>query len=293
MRYSIVLVVLCLCACVSSGDHEKVKADLAGAQAKLSQTEEELASKGRQVTGLDAQVTEAEARAKDLEQEIKRLEEKLVRERAERKVTKDMLIESETKLATQLKDKKKLKASVAEMRTALDELKRRKKQADARIKQFKDLLGRFRKLIDAGKLKVKIDDGRMVVELATDVLFGSGSARLSKAGKVAVGEVAEVLKTIEGRKFQVEGHTDNVPIRTKKYPSNWHLAAARAVTVVREMVSDDMPAESVSAASYGDARPVALNRTKEGRAANRRIEVVVVPDLSSLPGFEELKAVGR
>ena len=133
----------------------------------------------------------------------------------------------------------------------------------------------------------------MVVELATDVLFGSGSARLSKAGKEAVGEVTEVFKSIENRKFQVEGHTDNVPIKTRQYPSNWHLAAARAVSVVREMVKDGMPSERVSAASYGDARPVALNRTKEGRAANRRIEVVVVPDLSSLPGFDELKAVSQ
>jgi chemotaxis protein MotB len=69
------------------------------------------------------------------------------------------------------------------------------------------LLGKFKKLIDAGKLKVKIVDGRMVVELATDVLFDSGSAKLSDAGKAAIVEVSQVLATIGERSFQVEGHT--------------------------------------------------------------------------------------
>ena len=129
----------------------------------------------------------------------------------------------------------------------------------------------------------------MVVEMATDVLFGSGSARLSGDGRAAVQEVAGVLAELSGRRFQVEGHTDNVPIRTAQFPSNWELASARAITVVNEMIEAGVPNENVSAASFGEFKPAADNETPEGRAANRRIEIVLVPDLSTLPGFDELR----
>ena len=71
--------------------------------------------------------------------------------------------------------------------------------------------------------------------------------------------------------------------------SNWELAAARALTVVKTMVEAGLPAERISAASYGEHKPARANDSQEGKAANRRIEIVVVPDLSSLPGFDELK----
>ena len=192
-----------------------------------------------------------------------------------------------------LSDTSSLKSSVAEMEAALQDLAARKAQADARIAEFRSLLARFQSLIDAGKLKVKIAYGRMVVELATNVLFASGSADLSPQGKSAIVEVSKVLATIPGRDFQVEGHTDNVPIKTSQYPSNWKLAAARSLTVVKTMVDAGLPPDRVSAASYGDWKPVQSNDTPDGRSGNRRIEIVVVPDLSSLPGFDELnKASG-
>ena len=135
---------------------------------------------------------------------------------------------------------------------------------------------------------MKIVDGRMVVALATDVLFGSGSATLSAEGKSAVAEVAAVLASIPDRKYQVEGHTDDVPIKTAQYPSNWELASARALTVVKAMIDAGVPADRISGASFAESKPAVANATPEGRSANRRIEIVVVPDLSSLPGFDEL-----
>ena len=90
----------------------------------------------------------------------------------------------------------------------------------------------------------------------------------------------------------MEGHTDNVPIRTEQFPSNWELASARALTVLKTMVDAGLPAARVSAASFGDSKPTAGNDTTDGKALNRRIEIVVVPDLSSLPGFDELQKVG-
>jgi chemotaxis protein MotB len=129
----------------------------------------------------------------------------------------------------------------------------------------------------------------MVVVLATDVLFGSGSASLSKDGKAAIVEVAGVLAGIPRRAFQIEGHTDAVPIASAQFPSNWELASARAITVVETMIEAGVKPERVSAASFADSRPVQKNESVEGRKGNRRIEIVVLPDLSTLPGFEELQ----
>ncbi|MBF5045858.1 OmpA family protein [Aggregicoccus sp. 17bor-14] len=186
-----------------------------------------------------------------------------------------------------------MEASVAEMTTALNELQQRKEEAEARMGEYRALLAKFRGLIDAGKLKVRIVEGRMVVVLASDVLFPSGSASLSKEGKAAVGEVATLLASIPRRQFQVEGHTDNVPIATAQYPSNWELAAARALTVVKTMREVGMPPDRISAASFGDSKPAVPNDSAEGRAQNRRIEITIVPDLSTLPGFDELQRVEK
>lgn len=194
-------------------------------------------------------------------------------------------------MASATKDKSRLQASVEQMTRALAELEKRRAESEARVAEFKNLLSKFRTLIDAGKLKVRIVDGRMVVVLATDILFSSGSASLSKDGKVALSEVAQVLATIERRTFQVEGHTDSVPISTAQFPSNWELAAARAITVLKSMTEAGMPAGRISAAAFADTRPVAPNETTEGKAQNRRIDIVIVPDLSALPGFDELKKV--
>jgi len=194
-------------------------------------------------------------------------------------------------MAAATKDKSRLQASVEQMTQALAELEKRRAESESRVAEFKSLLSKFRTLIDAGKLKVRIVDGRMVVVLATDILFSSGSASLSKDGKVALAEVAQVLATIAKRSFQVEGHTDSVPIATAQFPSNWELAAARAITVLKSMTEAGMPADRISAASFGDTRPVAGNDAAEGKAQNRRIDVVIVPDLSTLPGFDELKKI--
>ena len=96
---------------------------------------------------------------------------------------------------------------------------------------------------------------------------------------------------VPDKDFQIEGHTDDVPISTKKYPSNWYLASARALGVVEHLIAAGMSPDHISAASYGDERPFASNETPEGKASNRRIEIVVMPDLSGLPGYDELTGI--
>jgi len=184
-----------------------------------------------------------------------------------------------------------LQADVATLERALAEMQAREDIAKARVAAYQDLVARFAALIDAGTLRVQIVDGKMIVNIGTDILFPSGSAELSKEGQAALPKVGAVLAELSDNMYQVEGHTDYVPIKTTKYPSNWELASARAMTVVRSLTGAGVTPSHISAASFAEYKPAATNDTPEGKQANRRIEIVVVPDLSKLPGFEELNAL--
>jgi chemotaxis protein MotB len=162
-------------------------------------------------------------------------------------------------------------------------------KAKQRIAMFKSMLEKFKKMQESGKIKIKIVNNKMVVEMQSSILFPSGSARLSEDGKEALSDVAQVLSTIKDRKFQVAGHTDNKPIKNRRFKSNWELSSARAVSVVRHMIKSGMLPENLSAAGYADTQPVASNETAEGRAQNRRIEIVLQPNLDELPDLSALE----
>lgn len=155
----------------------------------------------------------------------------------------------------------------------------------ARTQAFQEILNDLKPLVDKGLLKVENVGGRVVIGMASDVLFGSGSADLSAEGASTVMEVARALgRRAADHDFQVEGHTDNQPIASAQFPNNWYLGAARAITVSQKMVEAGFSTKHISAASFGDLHPVASNDTADGRAKNRRIEIVLLPDLSELPG---------
>lgn len=251
-------------------------------RAENDETSQQLSARNQQVRDADVKLEALTTRRTELEASLADEKEKI--DDANLRIARLM-----AEMASASKDKNTLQASIEEMTVAISDLEKRRAAAEARVAEFKSLLAKFKALIAAGKLKVRIVDGRMVVVLATDILFGSGSATLSKDGKVALAEVAQVLTSIPKRNFQVEGHTDDVPIATAQYPSNWELAAARAINVLKAMVEAGLPRGRVSAASFGDARPAMANESAGGKAQNRRIEIIIVPDLSGLPGFEELQ----
>lgn len=186
-------------------------------------------------------------------------------------------------------EKGTLAQALADTKTRLEELRRQQAAAEARAAQFRDLLTRFRQLIDAGQLKVVTRGGRMLLELANDVLFDSGKTELKDVGKRTLTSIAGVLKTMPDRLFQVAGHTDNVRIQTARYPSNWELSTARAVEVVKLLIEAGMDPKNLSAGGYGEFAPVDTNDSSEGRTKNRRIEIALVPNLEelvALPGVE-------
>lgn len=176
------------------------------------------------------------------------------------------------------------------MEAALAEAAAREAQAAKRLEEYNSMLRQLKSMIDSGKLKVRIVRGKMVIELPEAVLFPSGSAKLKKEGVRVLAELGPVLASLEGRMFQVGGHTDDKPIRTKRFPSNWELSGARAIDVTKLLVEYGVPATRVSAAAYADTQPVADNDTPEGRALNRRIEIALQPNLEELPDLSDFEA---
>lgn len=181
-----------------------------------------------------------------------------------------------------------LQSNLDQTQRALEELRERERQAQARLATFRGLIERFRSMIESGRLRVRIVRNRMVVELPEGILFDSGRANLKDDGEATLTEVAQVLQEIEGRQFQIAGHTDNVPIRSRRFRSNWELSSQRAVNVARWLIEQGVPANRISAAGYADTQPVASNESGEGRAQNRRIEIVLVPNLDELPDLSSL-----
>ncbi len=166
----------------------------------------------------------------------------------------------------------------------LDQLAAVEREVRERNRIYQEVLGKFQSLIDAGQLSVSISRGRMVINLPQDILFQSGSATVGRDGRETIAQVAKVLADLPDRSFQVEGHTDNVPISTARFPSNWELSTARALSVVRLLVRGGVPPENLSGAGYGEYQPVASNDDAAGRRRNRRIEIVMLPNLDLIAG---------
>ncbi len=132
-------------------------------------------------------------------------------------------------------------AEAQRLRGRLDQLSAIEAEIRERNRIYEEVLGRFRSLIDAGRLSVSIVRGRMVINLPQDILFASGSATLGREGRETLSQIATVLGEFDDRSFQVEGHTDDVPISTTQFPSNWELSAARALSVVKLLVTEGVP----------------------------------------------------
>jgi chemotaxis protein MotB len=177
----------------------------------------------------------------------------------------------------------------ADLAAQLEELRKQKAAADARAALFNEFVAKFRKMIDAGRVSIHVRHGRIVLSLRNDVLFDEGKTDLKPAGKQALADVAQALRTVSSRSFQVAGHTDNLPIKSKEFPSNWELSTARAVVVVKFLSQQGVNPAALSAAGYGEFDPVAANNDAANRTKNRRIEISLVPNIEELISLPELK----
>jgi chemotaxis protein MotB len=132
-------------------------------------------------------------------------------------------------------------------------------------------------LIDKKLVKLKKNDLWIEIEIKSNILFGSGRAALQKKARPVLREVAKVLGDFDNQ-VQVEGFTDNVPIDTDEFQSNWELSAARAASVVHLFSRSGVKPTRLSAVGYGEFKPIAKNNTAAGRQKNRRVKIIVLSD---------------
>lgn len=291
---------LSVSGCVSAGTHQAKLAELSQAQTDLGTTRQQVADLTKDRDALKQRLQDAMAQVADLSARLRQLENKLQGLTVERDQYAKLLNDS-TALVGQLKERLEklgqnvdkltaergqLQSGLQDAKTRLEELRKQKAAAEARLALFRGLVSKLRAMIDSGQLKVVTRDGRMLIALPDDVLFDSGKAEVKPQGQEALTKVAQALSAIPDRRFVVAGHTDNVPIRSGRYRSNWDLSAARAIEVTLLLVSKGMKPQALAAAGFGEFDPVAPNDTPEHKSQNRRIEIVLQPNISDLPSLE-------
>ncbi len=290
--------------CVTAGTHQAKLDELSRTQADLAKSRQETVDLSKERDDLKKRIQDALAQVADLSGRLGQAEGKVKGLTTERDQYARLLNDS-TALVGQLKERLEklgqnvdklstergqLQAGLTDAKARLEELRKQKAAAEARLQIFRNLVDKLRAMIDAGQLKVITREGRMLIALPDDVLFDSGKAEVKPQGQEALAKVAQVLSTIAERRFLVAGHTDNVPIRSGRYRSNWDLSAARAIEVTLFLVAKGMKPQALAAAGFGEFDPIAQNDTPEHRTQNRRIEIVLQPNISDLPPLDGIDA---
>ncbi len=175
------------------------------------------------------------------------------------------------------------KAEIAAQRKKLEQLQAfidmQQKATEALRKKIADALQGF----NSNELTITRKNGKVYISMQEGLLFPSGSAVVNPKGKLALSKVAGVLNTNGDINIDIEGHTDSLPIHTKMYADNWSLSTARATSIAHVLIDEYkvVPAKLI-ASGRSEYDPVATNSTSEGRASNRRTEIILEPKLDEL-----------
>ncbi len=190
----------------------------------------------------------------------------------------------EQKSAEQATEIEKLKREKGDLAGKLEDQKKQIVQVETAkeetSKTYSAMIEKMKSEIAEGQVTITELQGKLTVNMVDAILFDSGKADIKPEGRQVLQKVAEVISEVEDKAVLVEGHTDNVKIGgalARAFPSNWELSAARAINVARYLQRLGVDPNLLSAAAYGEYRPVSENETPEGRAKNRRIEIVLVP----------------
>lgn len=288
-RIALIVIAASLLAggCVSKASFEQKAAEadllrqsIAALETEYRQLEERCRELRREKNALNDKLEEVHNKNSALQQDImraradlKRMErlyttknEKAGEAMAQMRATIDDLEEQNRELAQQLeRERQKRREQVSELKGTYDQL-----------------VGKLEQEIERGEVTISKLEGKLTVNMVERIIFDSGEAEIKPQGLEVLRQVGEVLRGVEEKAIRIEGHTDDVPIspRLKEtFPTNWELSAARAINVVRFLQEKvGIPGEKLFACGFGEFRPIADNDTAEGRARNRRIQIVLVPE---------------
>lgn len=165
---------------------------------------------------------------------------------------------------------------IDELNAQLDELSRTKSALEQKLGSE----------INDKQIKLQMMEKGLVITVVGDLLFDSGKAKIKSEAYSLLDKVSSVLKDNMAKfNLGIEGHTDNLPIKHSGWKSNWELSTARALSVVYYLAANqEISPERLSAIGYGEYRPVASNETKDGRKQNRRVEIVILPNITKVKG---------
>lgn len=216
-----------------------------------------------------------------LEADIKRLNSDKANLAADSKRSQDALNEQLRLQSMELGEKEKeLQARAERLRDLQERVDRQNQLMEGIRKKVADALVNFK----SDQLSVSVKDGKVYVSLSENLLFKSGSAYMGKQGREALGTLAEVLKENQDINVLIEGHTDSLKMGANAaFKDNWELSVERATAIVRLLATDyDVNPDRLIASGRADTSPIATNKTKEGRAKNRRTEIILSPKLDEL-----------
>ena len=174
---------------------------------------------------------------------------------------------------------------IEELEQQLDDSESAGALANRQLDRFRDLAGQLRDALGLADLGIITRNGRMVVLFPNDILFDSGKSELLPGAEETTAKLAAVMGAFPERSFVIAGHTDNVSVtkKTTRFTTNWQLSTLRALTVVEALEAEGVSPSRIAAAGYGEHQPVTSNDTDEGKARNRRIEIIAMPRLDELP----------
>lgn len=272
---------------------ENSKKEISTLKEEISELNNKLSLKEQELSKVSTSNKELSERVKALEADNQTLSRIL--EAKKDQLSKEIfslrakLSESESKLSELERSYEKLKEEVARKDEEISlahakalEIEKEKEKAIQEAKRTQEsLVKELTQEIQKGEIIITQLKGKLTLTMVEKILFDSGSAEIKKDGKDVLNRVGAILKDVKDKQIRVEGHTDNVPISARlqsKFPTNWELSTARATNVVRYLTeSGGVGPERLVAVGHSEWNPVAPNDTSEGRAKNRRIEIVLVP----------------
>ena len=244
---------------------------------RVSELERQLADRDREIAALRSDTADSARRSSQPQEDSDRLAAELTAARQHNEDHDRMAAELESQLAALRQRNSDLEAQLADRDKELSGLRGDLSAEMAKLKQAeRGLIRALKPQIDEKHITVDLNDERLLINLASGYLFGSGEDQLKPAGADALKQVGSILKDFPEYKVHVEGHTDNRPILgalKKKFPSNMELSEARATNAAQALADGGL--SGAHAMGVADTKPVMPNVTTEGRAKNRRVEISV------------------
>ena len=278
---------LLLGGCVSTRTHERKVADL---NALLRQEADHVRADRGRVIALEQDVASYTRQLRDGEQALAVKAEDLEDTRTELQGSQAQVADLQKRvdqlgqdLGKVTGERGELSAAMVVTRARLDDLRDHAQASEARNQLFRQLVQRLHPLIDTGKVAVVVRQGRILIVLPADSMFASGETTPVRTARATMAEVAAALRDLRDRKLLVIGHSDARPIRSERFPSNWELSAARAMTVARMLMTAGLAPNALAIVGQAEYDPLVASDDEASRSRNRRIEIEVAPSLAELP----------